>query len=96
MEGIKGVLGGREEQGERFCQGDTSSPLLWAECSRWMCIHKDFKKNCLYIKLKKQFREFRGGPVVGTLLSSAVLCGCGPLHNSLSSALDYVLLPKCN
>lgn len=31
--GISGVLGGREEQGERFCQGDTSSPLLWAECS---------------------------------------------------------------
>ena len=100
--GINGVLGGREEQGERFCQVDTSSPLLWAECSWWMCVHKDhsffffFLNNRLYIKLKKQFREFPGGPVVRTLPSSAVLCGCGPLHNSLSSALDYVLLPTCN
>ena len=55
-----------------------------------------FLNNRLYIKLKKQFRDFPGGPVVRTLPSSAVLCGCGPLHNSLSSALDYVLLPTCN
>ena len=100
MEGIEGVLGGREEQGERLCQGDTSSPLFQAECSWWMCIHKDhsffLENNRLYIKLKKQSRELPGGPVVRTLPSSAVLCACGPLHNSVNSALDYVLLPACN